>query len=787
MRVRQTTRNPESRKCTDLAADGRRERFAAGKLARRAACALAGRDVLDVITTVQGQVCEGMSSAQLDRILAEALCAHAVVHPDYELAAGRVAATAIHRARSPSFCSVILSLPPGRIAPGLLRAVKVYGPHLDALLDHRRDLDLGYIALQRIERYLLKQRDDVVERPQHFFLRLALAHPFRALTEVAERYRLISRQVYIPSDGVLIRAGLGQCEGAHTVSMEDDSLEGIFNTVAATARVSPLGTGLSISNIRAEGTSIAGTGGRSSGVVPMLRVFNESVRAGDGRMRVYLEPWHADVLSFLDLRKAHGKDERRARALDYALWLPDLFMRRVEADLSWSLMSHDECPGLQAATGKAFEQLYCHYESAGRARRTLPARDVWSAILTTQMETCGPAIVYKDAVNQKSNESHLGTILGSTENTEGMQVADSSAVMVGGTISLPSFVNDGAVDYEALHATVKTVVTALDALVGASPLNRASENARARRALGLSLQGLADAFHILEIPFDSPEARAINCHVFETVYHAAVERSMELARRDGQCGGFDGSPLSRGLFQFDLWDAPALSKRYNWDRLRQEINRTGVRNTLLVAQGTGSNLLPWTPGVGPCSSNVMKHVLKQEEVQMVNADLVQALSALSLWNDGVRDRILSHGGSIKFLTEVPEWLKAVYRTAWEIPQRAVLDMAIERGVFICQSQSIAICLPRPTRGQMTSMHFYAWKRGLKTGCTTLSTQPPRSAAHVKPAVRGHPPTTLSARPASVRSRSSSSASSASHSTHNTTAPPPEAACALDESCLMCSG
>jgi ribonucleoside-diphosphate reductase alpha chain len=528
-----------------------------------------------------------------------------------------------------------------------------------------------------------------------------------------------------------------QMSSCFLLTMKDDSIDGIYDTLKQTAKISQSagGIGLSIHNVRATGSYIGGTNGTSNGIIPMLKVFNDTARYVDqgggkrkGAFAIYLEPWHADIISFLDLRKNHGKEEMRARDLFYALWMPDLFMKRVEADGNWSLFCPNEAPGLAECFGSAFEQLYERYEAEGRARQTMKAQELWFAILEAQIETGTPYMLYKDAANRKSNQQNLGTIKSSNLCTEILEYtsADEVAVCNLASLALPRFVNEGRFDFEKLYEVTYLVTKNLNRIIDHNyyPVEEARRSNVRHRPIGLGVQGLADVFILLRLPFESELAKMLNKNIFETIYFAAMTASKDLAKKEGAYETFAGSPLSKGLFQFDLWNVQP-SDRHDWDTLRAEVIQHGVRNSLLVAPmptASTSQILGNNECFEPYTSNIYVRRVLSGEFIIVNKHLLKDLVQLGLWNDTMKNKIIAANGSIQQINEIPDHIKALYKTVWEIKQRHLIDLAADRGVYICQSQSLNLFVDNPTAAKLTSMHFYAWKKGLKTGMYYLRTQ-----------------------------------------------------------------
>ena len=558
--------------------------------------------------------------------------------------------------------------------------------------------------------------------------------------KVIETYNLMSERYFTHASPTLFNAGTPhpQLSSCFLVAMKDDSIEGIYDTLKTCAMISKTagGIGLNIHNIRAKGSYISGTNGYSNGIVPMLRAYDATARYVDqggnkrpGAFAIYLEPWHADVFDFIDLRKNHGKEEVRARDLFYALWIPDMFMRRVESDGDWTLMCPNECPGLAEVHGKDFDTLYEQYEKEGRGKKTIKAQKLWYAILEAQTETGGPFMLYKDAANAKSNQQNLGTIKSSNLCTEIIEYSapDEVAVCNLASLALPAFISNGQYDFKKLHEVTKVVTKNLNRVIDVNyyPVTEAKNSNMRHRPIGLGVQGLADAFMALRMAFDGPEARELNAQIFETIYHAALESSCEMAQEQGHYSSYPGSPISQGKLQYDLWGVTP-TKLWDWTSLKAQIAQHGVRNSLLVAPmptASTSQILGWNECFEPYTSNIYTRRVLAGEFQVVCPWLLRDLVNMGLWDDDMKNRIIAHGGSVQNIPGVPAELKAIYKTVWEISQKAVIDLAADRGAFIDQSQSLNVHLTNPSMGQLTSMHFYGWRKGLKTGMYYLRTRP----------------------------------------------------------------
>ncbi|HUM27112.1 MAG TPA: ribonucleoside-diphosphate reductase subunit alpha, partial [Anaerolineales bacterium] len=572
----------------------------------------------------------------------------------------------------------------------------------------------------------------VVERPQHMYMRVAVGIHGENIDAAIETYNLMSERWFIHATPTLFNAGTPkpQLSSCFLLSMTEDSIQGIFETLQRCALISQSagGIGLSIHNIRATGAYIKGTGGTSNGIIPMLRVFNDTARYVDqgggkrkGAFAIYLEPWHADVFEFLELKKNHGKEELRARDLFYAMWISDLFMERVKDDADWSLFDPSEAPGLFDVHSGEFEALYHKYEQEGRARKVVKARELWNAILESQIESGTPYILYKDAANRKSNQKNLGTIRSSNLCTEILEYTspDEVAVCNLASLALPTFVENGEFNHQKLYEITRVVTRNLNKVIDVNyyPIPEAERSNMRHRPIGLGVQGLADAFILLRMPFDSAEAKQLNTEIFETIYYAAMTESCHLAEQDGAYETFQGSPLSQGEFQFDLWGVQP-SSRWDWASLRKKVMKTGVRNSLLVAPmptASTSQILGNNECFEPYTSNLYTRRTLAGEHIVVNKHLMRDLVRLGLWNEEMREAIMAANGSVQGIEDIPAEIRAIYKTAYEISQKVILDMAADRGAFICQSQSLNVFMEAPTFAKLSSMHFYAWQKGLKTG------------------------------------------------------------------------
>ncbi|KAL4251787.1 Ribonucleoside-diphosphate reductase large chain [Abortiporus biennis] len=714
-------------------------------------------DPITITKKVIAGVYNGVTTVELDNLAAETAAYLTTVHPDYAILAARIAVSNLHKETKKSFSAVISDLynyvnpkngrPAGMISKETYDVVMANAALLDSAIIYERDFYYNFFGFKTLERsYLLKINGRVAERPQHLLMRVAVGIHGTDIDRVIQTYKLMSERFFTHASPTLFNAGTPnpQLSSCFLVCMKDDSIEGIYDTLKSCAMISKTagGIGLNIHNIRATGSYIAGTNGYSNGIVPMLRAYDATARYVDqggnkrpGAFAIYLEPWHADVFEFLDLRKNHGKEEVRARDLFYALWIPDLFMKRVESGGQWSLFCPNEAPGLHEVWGEEFEQLYEQYEREGRARKTLEAQKLWYAILEAQIETGGPFMVYKDAANAKSNQQNLGTIKSSNLCTEIIEYSspEETAVCNLASIALPAFVDirNRSYNFQKLHDIAKVVTFNLNRVIDVNyyPIPEARRSNMRHRPVGVGVQGLADTFMALKLAFDSPEARELNKKIFETIYHAALETSSEIAEKDGPYETYQGSPASKGQLQYDLWGVTP-SDLWDWAALKEKIARTGLRNSLLLAPmptASTSQILGYNECFEPYTSNIYTRRVLAGEFQIVCPWLLKELVERDLWDDRMKNMIIAHNGSVQNVPGIPDDVKAVYKTVWEISQKKVLDLAADRGAFICQSQSLNVHLQSPTIGQLTSMHFYGWKKGLKTGMYYLRTRPAAQA------------------------------------------------------------
>lgn len=707
-------------------------------------------DVIDVAKKVIEGIFDGVSTTELDNLAAEMAASLTTKHPDYALLASRIAVSNLHKNTAKSFSETMSKLyhytdeHTGRkmplIADDVMKIIEDNAELLDSSIIYDRDFGFDYFGFKTLEKsYLLKVDGKIVERPQHMYMRVAIGIHKDDIESAILTYSQMSERWFTHATPTLFNAGTPkpQMSSCFLLAMKDDSIDGIYDTLKQTAKISQSagGIGLAIHNVRATGSYIGGTNGTSNGIIPMLRVFNDTARYVDqgggkrkGAFAIYLEPWHADVFEFLDLRKNHGKEEMRARDLFYALWMPDLFMKRVEANGEWSLFCPHEAPGLHECFGEEFENLYHRYESEGRARKTIKAQELWFAIIEAQIETGTPYLLYKDAANSKSNQQNLGTIKSSNLCTEIMEYtsADEVAVCNLASVALPRFVNGNSFDFDKLYEITYQATKNLNKIIDNNyyPVEEARNSNVRHRPIGLGVQGLADVFILLRLPFESELAKVLNKNIFETIYFAAMTASKDLAKQDGAYETFKGSPLSKGLFQFDLWGVKP-SERHDWDSLKKDVKKYGVRNSLLIAPmptASTSQILGNNECFEPYTSNIYSRRVLSGEFIIVNKHLLKDLIQLGLWNNTMKNKIITANGSVQLIEEIPAEVKELYKTVWEIKQRNLIDMAADRGAFICQSQSLNLFVDSPSTSKLTSMHFYAWKKGLKTGMYYLRTQ-----------------------------------------------------------------
>jgi len=695
---------------------------------------------------------DGVSTYELDNLAAEVSASKTIEHPDYALLASRISVSNLHKNTKKSFSDTIDDLyryidpitgeNASLIASDVHQIVQDNAEYFDSHIIYDRDFKYDFFGFKTLERaYLLKINSKIVERPQHMLMRVSVGIHKEDIEAAVKTYNAMSEGWFTHATPTLFNAGTPkpQMSSCFLLQMKDDSIEGIYDTLKQCARISQSagGIGLSIHDIRAKGSYIKGTNGTSNGIVPMLRVFNDTARYVDqgggkrkGSFAIYVEPWHADIMDFLDLKKNHGKEEQRARDLFYAMWVPDLFMKRVEENGEWTLMCPNECPGLSDAYGPAFDELYTKYEAAGRGRKTIKAQDVWFKILESQIETGTPYMVYKDAANLKSNQKNLGTIKSSNLCTEILEYTapDEVAVCNLGSIALPKFVNQTTktFDHDKLFEMAYHLTVNLNRVIDQNyyPVIEAENSNKRHRPVGIGVQGLADAYILMRYPFDSEQAATLNKEIFETIYYAAVTASKDLAIKEGAYETFKGSPISQGIFQFDMWNV-SPSPRWEWDILREEVMKHGVRNSLLLAPmptASTAQILGNNECFEPYTSNIYTRRVLSGEFIIVNKHLLKDLAKLNLWDGNMKNKLMASNGSIQNINEIPQDIKDLYKTAWEISQKVLINQAADRGAYICQSQSLNLFMENANFAKLTSMHFYGWKAGLKTGMYYLRTK-----------------------------------------------------------------
>lgn len=696
---------------------------------------------------------DGVTTSELDNLASEIAATMTTTHPDYAQLAARISVSNLHKKTKKSFSETMKDLyeyvnpRTGKKAP--LLSDEVYAiiqknaELFDSSIIYNRDFGYDFFGFKTLERsYLLKLNGVIAERPQHMLMRVAIGIHLDDIDSVLETYHLMSKKYFTHATPTLFNSGTPkpQMSSCFLLTMKDDSIDGIYDTLKQTAKISQSagGIGLSIHNIRATGSYISGTNGTSNGIVPMLRVFNDTARYVDqgggkrkGSFAIYVEPWHADIFDFLELKKNHGKEEMRARDLFYAMWVPDLFMKRVEQDAEWTLMCPNECPGLFDCHGDTFDKLYIQYEKEGKGRKTVKARELWEKILESQIETGTPYMLYKDSANRKSNQQNLGTIRSSNLCTEILEYTapDEVAVCNLASIALPMFIEDEAFNHQKLFEVTVQVTKNLNRVIDRNyyPVPEAENSNFRHRPVGLGVQGLADAFILLRLPFTSEKAKELNQEIFETLYYAALTASLEEAKKDGPYETYKGSPISKGEFQHNLWGIKdeELSGRWDWGQLRKDIKKHGVRNSLLVAPmptASTSQILGNNECFEPYTSNIYTRRVLSGEFIVVNKHLLEDLVSLGLWNEDMKQELMRANGSIQHIEGIPEDIKELYRTVWEMSMKDIIDMSRHRGYFIDQSQSLNLFMEGATMAKLTSMHFYAWKSGLKTGMYYLRTK-----------------------------------------------------------------
>ena len=696
---------------------------------------------------------DGVTTSELDNLAAEIAATMTTTHPDYAKLAARISVSNLHKNTKKSFSETMEDLynyinpRTGKKAPLLsdevYKIIKKNADKLDSSIIYNRDFGYDFFGFKTLERsYLLKLNGKIVERPQHMLMRVSVGIHLDDIESALETYELMSKRYFTHATPTLFNSGTPkpQMSSCFLLTMKEDSIDGIYDTLKQTAKISQSagGIGLSIHNVRATGSYIAGTNGTSNGIVPMLRVFNDTARYVDqgggkrkGSFAIYVEPWHADIFDFLELKKNHGKEEMRARDLFYAMWTPDLFMKRVEEDSNWTLMCPNECPDLYNLHGDEFDELYQKYESEGRGRKTIKARELWEKILESQIETGTPYMLYKDSANRKSNQKNLGTIRSSNLCTEILEYTSSDEVAVCNlaSIALPMFVKDGDFDHKSLFDVTVRVTKNLNRVIDRNfyPVKEAENSNFRHRPVGLGVQGLADTFIMLRLPFTSDKAKELNQEIFETLYFAAVTASVQEAKKDGVYQTYNGSPISKGEFQHNLWGIKDedLSGRWDWSGLRKKVKKHGVRNSLLVAPmptASTSQILGNNECFEPYTSNIYTRRVLSGEFIVVNKHLLEDLVQLGLWNEEMKQELMRNNGSIQNIETIPENIKELYRTVWEMSMKDIIDMSRHRGYFIDQSQSLNLFMEGATMAKLTSMHFYGWKSGLKTGMYYLRTK-----------------------------------------------------------------
>jgi ribonucleoside-diphosphate reductase alpha chain len=741
--------------------DGRRESVKFDKVTARIEKLCYGLHMdfvspIEVAKKVIDGIYDGVTTVELDNLAAETAASLTTRHPDYAILAARIAVSNLHKVTSKSFSSTMKRLytyedpkngdNASLLAKDVWEVIHKHAATLDSAIIYDRDYNYDFFGFKTLERsYLLRLDGKVVERPQHMLMRVSVGIHKEDIDSAIKTYNMLSERWFTHATPTLFNAGTPkpQMSSCFLLTMKDDSIDGIYDTLKNCALISQSagGIGLSVSNVRATGSYIKGTNGNSNGLVPMLKVFNDTARYVDqgggkrkGAFAIYLEPWHADIFEFLDLKKNHGKEEMRARDLFYAMWTPDLFMKRVEENGDWTLMCPHECPGMENSWGPEFERLYLKYEREGRGRRTIKAQELWFAILESQTETGTPYMLFKDAANRKSNQQNLGTIKSSNLCTEILEYTDKDEIAVCNlaSLALPRYLVTDAkgnttFDHAKLYEVTYQATLNLNKVIDVNyyPVPETQKSNFRHRPIGLGVQGLADTFIALRMPFESDEASGLNEDIFETIYFAAMTASKDLAMKDGAYETFQGSPLSKGQFQFDLWGVTPKSGRWDWDTLRAQVVEHGVRNSLLVAPmptASTAQILGNNESFEPYTSNIYVRRVLSGEFMVVNKHLLKDLVALGLWNDAMKQEIIAANGSVQGIARIPQHIKDLYKTVWEISQRRIIDMSADRGAYICQSQSLNLHVLNVNFGKLTSMHFHSWKRGLKTGMYYLRTK-----------------------------------------------------------------
>lgn len=736
--------------------DGRKQPVHFDKITSRIKKLCYGLHPLVDAVAVAQKVClgvyKGVTTVELDELAAQTSAHMITKHPDYGLLAARVSVSNLHKQTGKSFSKVIDGLAkyvhPKTGQPAPLISKRVHGivmanaEKFDSAIVYDRDFSYDYFGFKTLEKsYLMKMKGKIVERPQQMLMRVAVGIHMEDVDKAIETYNLMSQKWFTHASPTLFNAGTPrpQMSSCFLLCMKGDSIEGIYDTLKNCALISKWsgGIGVAVHHIRASGSYIRGTGGNSNGLIPMLRVFNNTARYVDqgggkrkGSFAMYLEPWHADIFDFLDLRKNHGAEEIRARDLFYGLWVNDLFMKRVESNGNWSLMCPNECPGLPDCYGEEFDKLYTGYEKQGKARRVVKARKLWQAILESQIETGTPYMLYKDACNRKSNQKNLGTIKSSNLCTEILEYTapDETAVCNLASIALPKFVNERkrSFDFDKLVEVTRVVCRNLNKVIDLNhyPIPEAKRSNMRHRPIGIGVQGLADTFIKMRMPFDSDAARQLNKEIFEAIYYGALFESNKLAQEDGHYSTYEGSPISKGQFQFDMWGVQP-SKRFDWAALRGDIKSHGVRNSLLLSPmptASTSQILGNNECFEPYTSNIYIRRTLSGEFVVVNQWLLKDLIKRNLWTERIKNKLIAANGSVQGIQEIPREIRTLYKTVWEISQKRLVDMAADRGAYIDQSQSFNVHMTDVNFGKLTSMHFYGWKKGLKTGMYYLRTK-----------------------------------------------------------------
>ncbi|MNU43768.1 Ribonucleoside-diphosphate reductase 1 subunit alpha [compost metagenome] len=735
--------------------DGRKEAVKFDKITARIIKMCYGLDPLVSPEAVAMKVIEGIydgvTTTALDNLAAEVAAAKTIDHPDYALLASRIAVSNLHKETKKLFSDVMEDLykyvdpktgqRASLIADDVFEVIQNNKDLLDSSIIYDRDFRYDYFGFKTLTRsYLLKINGEIAERPQQMLMRVAVGIHKNDLQQAIKTYNLMSEGWFTHATPTLFNSGTPkpQMSSCFLLTMKEDSIEGIYETLKSCAQISQSagGIGLALHDIRATGSYIKGTNGTSNGIVPMLRVFNDTARYVDqgggkrkGSFAMYIEPWHADVFDFLDLKKNTGKEEMRARDLFYALWIPDLFMKRVEENGDWTLMCPHECPGLSDTYGAEFEALYTQYETEGKGRKTIKAQDLWFKVLESQIETGTPYMLYKDAANTKSNQQNLGVIKSSNLCTEIIEYTapDEIAVCNLASLALPKYVTeDGTFDHDKLFEVTYQATVNLNRIIDGNfyPVEEARNSNLRHRPIGLGVQGLADAFIMMRFPFESEEAKALNREIFETIYYAAMTASKDLAIAEGPYETIAGSPVSKGIFQYDMWGVTPTD-RWEWDLLKEEVKKHGVRNSLLLAPmptASTAQILGNNECFEPYTSNIYTRRVLSGEFIIVNKHLLKDLVKEGLWNKDMRQKLMASNGSVQNINEIPQYIKDLYKTAWEISQKAIIEQSADRGAYICQSQSLNIFMENANFGKLTSMHFYGWKKGLKTGMYYLRTK-----------------------------------------------------------------